>query len=993
VNPAVSLSHVARAGFSELSSARLRLSAIADAVGSDVQYLLDVFSLAADPDRALTGLSRLAEAHVALLEKLLPSRPSAERLVRVLGGSRGLTEFIERHPHNLAAFAKDPVLPESAESVRIILGESVGNVDGFSNVVGDAARDALRVRYRELLLQIAIFDLSAEHPLQNIEGVTASLSDIAGAAIEAALSVARTEVLESFPREDIAFVDLAVIGMGKCGARELNYLSDVDVIYVGESRDESVLTNERALLIATRLAQHTSRIIYEVSKEPGLWEVDANLRPEGKDGVLVRTLESHLAYYDRWAKDWEFQALLKARPIAGSLSLGNRYVDGVAPKVWSSASRSNFVEQVQRMRQRVTENIPTDDVEYQIKLGPGGLRDIEFTVQLLQLVHGLVDDSVRQRGTLEALNALAAAGYVGRGEAASFAENYRMLRLLEHRMQLRDLSRTHLMPRDAEGQRILARSTGIFTSDVDIVERWQQIKLDVRQLHERLFYRPLLAAVAKLPEETHQLTSEQAQARLSAIGFRDARGALHHIAALTSGVSRRAAIQRALLPIMLQWFAEGADPDHGLLSFRRLSEELGETHWFLRMLRDSAGAAQRLTQVLSGSRYVSDLLERIPESAAWFDDDEDLRPRSLGILTSEILATLARHDDDKAAKVAVRSMRRREVLRLAIGGIVGVVAMTDISRGLSDVTTATLQGLLLIALRERDENGLEQANPEFGIIAMGRYGGAELGFGSDADVLYVYRSTAECSGDGAQKRAERIVTRIAELAEDQHLPFEIDTELRPEGKNGAVVRSLESYEAYYARWSLMWEAQALLRAVPAVGTSALLADFMALIDPIRYPTEISQTDVREIRRIKARVESERLPQGADPARHVKLGRGSLSDVEWTVQILQLQFAHDHPLLRTTSTRAALAGAVTEGLLEADDAARLDDAWTFATRVRSAITVWSNKSTDVLPSDRTQLEGIARLLEYPSGSATALEEDYLGITRRSRQVFERVFYGA
>jgi glutamate-ammonia-ligase adenylyltransferase len=989
----VSLSLVARAGFSELSAAREKLSLLADALGSDVQYLLDVFHFAADPDRALEELVRLSESSSQALERLLPSRTVAERLVRLLGGSRGLSEFVQRHPLTLDEFSKEPTLPTSSDDIRASLCESVGAVDGFSDCVGDSARDKLRIRYREMLLRVAIYDFSAENPLAEIEPVTAALSDIAAGAIEAALCVARMELQESFSRDEIALVDLAVIGMGKCGARELNYLSDVDVIYVAESRNLDALSNERALVIATRLAQHTARNIYEVSKEPGLWEVDANLRPEGKDGVLVRTLESHLAYYDRWAKDWEFQALLKARPIAGSVELGRRYVEGVSPKVWSSASRSNFVEQVQRMRQRVTEHIPKDDVDYQIKLGPGGLRDIEFTVQLLQLVHGLVDETVRQRGTLEALNSLAAAGYVGRGEAASFAENYRMLRLLEHRMQLRELSRTHLMPRDKDGQRILARATGIFASDVDAVERWQQIKLDVRQLHERLFYRPLLAAVAKLPEETHQLTSEQAQARLSAIGFRDARGALHHIAALTSGVSRRAAIQRALLPIMLQWFSEGADPDHGLLSFRRLSEELGERHWFLRMLRDSAGAAQRLTQVLSGSRYVSDLLERIPEAAAWFDGDDELTPRPLNILSSEILSILSRHDDDKAAQAAVRAMRRREVLRLAIAGIVGVVTMASISRGLSDVTTAVLEGLLAIALREKDEHGNQRLNPEFGIVALGRYGGAELGFGSDADVLYVYRATPECQGEMAQKRAERIVNRIGELAEDQRLPFEIDTDLRPEGKNGAIVRSLESYEAYYARWSLTWEAQALLRAVPAAGSPQLLADFIGLINPIRYPREISQTDVREIRRIKARVESERLPQGADPTRHVKLGRGSLSDVEWTAQLLQLQFADAHPSLRTSSTLAALAAAVTEGLLAPDDAEKLEAAWVFATRVRSAITVWSNKSTDVLPSDRTQLEGIARLLEYPPGSATALEEDYAGITRRARHVFERVFYGS
>ncbi|MFA9276864.1 MAG: bifunctional [glutamine synthetase] adenylyltransferase/[glutamine synthetase]-adenylyl-L-tyrosine phosphorylase, partial [Rhodoluna sp.] len=803
---------------------------------------------------------------------------------------------------------------------------------------------------------------------------------------EAGLAIARTEVAENFSPEEVALVDLAIIGMGKCGARELNYLSDVDVIYVGASLDEEKLPTDKALTISTRLAQHTARAIFEVSKEPGLWEVDANLRPEGKDGALVRTLESHLAYYDRWAKDWEFQALLKARPLAGSTELGERYVSSVAPKIWSSASRSNFVEQVQRMRERVTENIPGDDVEFQIKLGPGGLRDIEFTVQLLQLVHGLVDDTVHTKGTLESLARLSEAGYVGRDEAQSFAENYRFLRLLEHRMQLRDLSRTHLMPRDEPGQRVLARATGLWNTAEEVVSHWQQTKLDVRELHERLFYRPLLAAVAKLPEETHQLTSDQAEARLAAIGFRDPQGSLKHIAALTNGVSRRAAIQRALLPVMLQWLSEGANPDHGLLTFRLLSEQLGESHWFLRMLRDSAGAAQRLTKVLSGSRYVSDLMELIPESAAWFDGDEELAPTPQDVLEAEVLAILARHHgDDDTARKAVRSMRRREVLRLAIGGILNVLTIDQISQGLSDVTTASLNGYLGIALRETEHN------PEFAVIAMGRYGGQELGFDSDADVIYVYRPTAECEGEQAQKRAERIVLRIKELVEDPRLPFDIDTDLRPEGKNGAIARSLESYAAYYARWSLMWEAQALLRARAVLGPEKLQEDMMKLIDSVRYPDGISVDDVREIRRIKARVEAERLPQGADPSRHVKLGRGSLSDVEWTVQLLQLQFAHSHPALKTTSSVGALRAAVDAGLIEETDAQKLIEAWIFSSRVRSGITIWADKATDVLPQDTRDLEGIARLLNYPPGSATRLEEDYLSITRRCRQVVERVFF--
>ena len=983
----LSLTSFAKAGFTDLSAARDEFEALSPALKIDGEAFLEVIAPVADPDRALAAFRRLVEQAPAEVKKLLSKAHGLKRLLHILGGSRGLADFVLRHPGSLSIFAKSPALPGDQEKLRTLLTESVKPQDGFALLCGDAGRDALRIRYRELLTQIALFDLMHPYPQGQIEGVTGALSDIAGGALEAALCVARTEVSDTYPREEVALVDLAVIGMGKCGARELNYLSDVDVIYVARSLDEDKLGNEKMLTIATRLAQHVARAINEVSREPGLWEVDANLRPEGKDGALVRTLESHLAYYERWAKDWEFQALLKARPIAGGADLGKLYVDAVAPKVWTSAAREGFVDQVQRMRERVTEHIPADDVDYQIKLGPGGLRDVEFTVQLLQLVHGLTDETVRTRGTLESLIRLSAAGYVGRSEAGSFAESYRFLRLLEHRMQLRDLTRTHLMPRTESEQRVLARSTGLFATDTEVIDAWQKTKLEVRELHQRLFYRPLLAAVATLGDDVHALSSDQAEARLAAIGFRDPAGALRHIAALTQGVSRRAAIQRTLLPVMLQWFSDGADPDHGLLSFRRLSEELGETPWFLRMVRDSAGAAQRLTQVLSGSRFAAELMERIPESAAWFDGDEQLQPTSLETLLAEVEAVLSRHEDEPEASIkAIRAIRRREVLRLAISGVVGAATMQQIAQGLTDITTAALNGFLGIALAE------EENNPEFGIIAMGRYGGGELGFGSDADVIYVYRATATCESEDAQKRAEKIVVRIAEIADDARLRFEIDTELRPEGKNGPLVRSLESYAAYYERWSLLWEAQALLRSRPVAGSPELLADMMVLIDSVRYPEVVTTDDVREIRRIKARVEAERLPAAADPARHVKLGRGSLSDVEWTAQLLQLQYAHTHPALRTTSTQLALEAAAAEGLIATADATLLNDAWRLASRVRSGILLWSNKSTDVLPNDVTDLDGVARLLGYPPHRGTELEQDYLSVTRRSRGVFERVFFG-
>ncbi|MES1212725.1 MAG: bifunctional glutamine-synthetase adenylyltransferase/deadenyltransferase, partial [Leifsonia sp.] len=351
----------------------------------------------------------------------------------------------------------------------------------------------------------------------------------------------------------------------------------------------------------------------------------------------------------------------------------------------------------------------------------------------------------------------------------------------------------------------------------------------------------------------------------------------------------------------------------------------------------------------------------------------------------ETAATVARHADDvDAAALALRTARRREVLRAALAAIIGMITVEELGVALSDITTAVLTGALALAHRYGD--GIE-----FGIIAMGRYGGQELGFGSDADVVYVYRP-AGADAQQAQERAEGIVRELKRFTEDLRLPLDLDIGLRPEGKNGAVVRSLDSYRAYYERWSLTWEAQALLRARGAVGDQDLLRAFEELADEVRYPASISGADVREVKRIKARVESERLPQGADPARHLKLGRGSLSDVEWFVQLLQLQHGAATPGLRTTSTLQALDAAVAAGLVPGADAAKLRAAWLIASRARSGMTLWTAKTADVLPTDRQQLEGVARLLEYPPGGAHELEEDYLRTTRLARQVFERLFYG-
>ncbi|MFC8364091.1 bifunctional [glutamine synthetase] adenylyltransferase/[glutamine synthetase]-adenylyl-L-tyrosine phosphorylase [Streptomyces griseorubiginosus] len=979
-----------RHGFTDPSAAeRLLDSPELSAVRND-PVLLEALGATADPDLALHGLVRLLEAQSdrELLDTVIAAKPLRDRLLGVLGASAALAEHLARHPrdwHALVTYEPSDLHPGVAEFER-------GLAEAHDPV-------SLRVAYRRCLLSIAARDVCGT---TGIAETAAELADLATATLRAALAMARAAA-----PEDADLCRLAVIAMGKCGGHELNYVSDVDVIFVAETADGA--DEGKALRAATKLASHMMRICSETTVEGSIWPVDANLRPEGRNGPLVRTLSSHLAYYQRWAKTWEFQALLKARPVAGDLELGESYVEALEPLVWKAAERENFVADVQKMRRRVVENIPVAELDRQLKLGPGGLRDVEFAVQLLQLVHGREDGSLRSGSTLGALQALAAGGYVGRADAAQLDEAYRFLRSMEHRIQLYRLRRTHLVPEDEADLRRLGRSLGLRTDPVTELNReWKRHASVVRRLHEKLFYRPLLDAVAQLGPGEIRLSTGAARERLVALGYADPAAALRHLEALASGVTRKAAIQRTLLPVLLGWFAESADPDAGLLNFRKVSDALGKTPWYLRLLRDEGAAAENLARVLSAGRLAPDLLMRAPEAVALLGDGDGggLAPRGRDSLEQETLAAVRRADGAAQAVTAARGVRRRELFRTAAADIVGSYgtetqpaepdqgALVDrVGAAVSDLTAATLAGTLRAVVREGWGDTLPT---RFAVIGMGRFGGHELGYGSDADVLFVHEPREGVDEREASQAANKVVSEMRRLLQlpSADPPLLIDADLRPEGKSGPLVRTLTSYAAYYRRWSLVWESQALLRAEPVAGDEELGRRFIELVDPLRYPAAgLGDDAVREIRRLKARMESERLPRGADPKLHTKLGPGGLSDVEWTVQLLQMRHGAGEPGLRTTRTRAALAAARDAGFISAENAAILDEAWVLATRVRNAVMLVRGRAGDTFPSEARDLAAVGRYLGYEAGHVGDMLDDYRRTARRARGVVDELFYGA
>ena len=952
--------------------------------------LLWSLSRAPDADTALRTIVRLADAlgndWDELKQALLKDRALRGRLFGVLGSSLALGDHLVACPAAWHLLAGNVTLPSVGELRDMFTASADKTTDT------NAALHPLRNLYRDRLLVLAGLDLAStveNEPVMPFTAVGEHLSDLADAALGAALAVATRAVCGDTgeaPR-------LAVIAMGKCGARELNYVSDVDVIFVAEDLENN-------LAIATRLAGEMMRFAVDA-----FFEVDAALRPEGKHGQLVRSLDSHIAYYQRWAKTWEFQALLKARPAAGDAELGEAYMDALMPMVWTASEREDFVPEVQAMRRRVEELVPAGVRAREIKLGTGGLRDVEFAVQLLQLVHGRNDESLHVASTVDALAALGAGGYVGRDDAANMTASYEFLRLLEHRLQLQRLKRTHMLPEtdDDEALRWLARAAHIRPDGQHdalgvLREELKRQNMRVSRLHAKLFYQPLLESVGQPALGISEgMTPEAAERQLAALGYEGPQSALTHLAALTSSSGRRGRVQQVLLPTLLDWLSDTPDADAGLLSYRRISEALADQRWFLSTLRDEGAVAKRLMQVLGTSAYVPELLMRAPEVIQSYADGPngpklcDVEPDGVA---RALVASAGRHSDPVRAIAAARTLRRRELARIASADLLGMLEVTDVCGALTSVWVAVLQAALEAVIRANTPDG--GAPARIAVIGMGRLGGGELGYGSDADVMFVCEPV-EGRADVDESAAVRWSVGIAEQVRtllgtpSADPPLEVDANLRPEGRNGSLVRTLDSYETYYAQWAQPWEIQALLRAHHVAGDEDLGQRFLLMADKTRYPPGgVSPKTVQEIRRIKARIEAERLPRGADPNTHTKLGRGGLADIEWTVQLLQLQHAHEIPALHNTSTLETLKAIGAVELIAEGDVELLRQAWLTATRARNALVLVRGKPTDQLPGPGRQLNAVALAAGWDSDDGGEFLDNYLRVTRRAKAVVRKVF---
>ena len=879
----------------------------------------------AAPAAVRLALERLGEAQPSVLDRLAGDDRLREAFVAVTAASRSLTEL---------------VVTESA-AIEVLADLECRHAPG-----GD-----LRRWKRLELLRIAARDLLG---VDDLPEVGAGLARMAGDVLVAAAPAP----------------GLAVIGMGKLGGSELNYSSDVDIMFVssGDNAPDDDTRAARAVLEAAR----------------SCFRVDLDLRPEGRDGPLVRSLASYEAYWDRWAQTWELQALLKARPVAGDAALGERFAGAAAARLWERPFTAEDLRAVRSMKARAEAQLARKGLtDREVKRGRGGIRDIEFSVQLLQLVHGGADPALRSATTLDALAELGGGGYIEPEDARSLDYAYRLLRTVEHRLQLVAEQQVHTLPVAGGAMDRLARVMGYRdTAEAGAGELLAgyltRQQATVRAIHEHLFFRPLLDQLTR-GATTPPLPSEAVVTRLAAFGFADAERTRQALKELTRGLTRSSRLMQQMLPLLLGWLSESPDPDLGLLGLRILTTGDQRATELAFAFRESPEAARRLCLLLGTARLFAETFEHQPDMIPSLGQPDGLAARPPGALLAGSTNALAWREHVEDRQLGLLRFKRREELRVAAADVLDLAGSDSEAPGVETARQLTelAEACVVAAL-----DSLQPPLP-FAVVAMGRFGGAELSYASDLDLLFVYDGSTPADFTAAERLGEHLVRFLAGASPPSRI-YPVDLALRPEGKDGPLARSLDGYRAYYDRWARTWERQALVRARPVAGDAGVAERFMGIVDPHVWDEPLRDEDIREIRRMKARIERERLPAGDDPQFHLKLGRGSLSDVEFTAQLLQLRHG-----VRSTGTMAALDGLAAGGALSAEDRAALAEAYRFCERTRNRLYLVRGTPGDALPSRPEHLTRLARSL---GTDPHQLREQYRRVTRRCRAVVERLFYG-
>ncbi|MBX3268898.1 MAG: bifunctional [glutamate--ammonia ligase]-adenylyl-L-tyrosine phosphorylase/[glutamate--ammonia-ligase] adenylyltransferase [Sandaracinaceae bacterium] len=846
-------------------------------------------------------------------------------------------------------------------------------------------RGVVRIALREVLR------------LADVEETSAEMAHLASVVIDAALEGARAREAELRGR---SAVPLTVLGMGKLGGLELNLGSDVDLVFFYETDDDAVEGDPSLSVheLYSRVVRRAASALSEVTEDGFCFRVDLRLRPEGSRGPLVNSLASAERYYESWGRPWERAALLRARPVAGDLAFGEALLEALRPFVFRRDPDPTIAYSMQEMLRRSRRELSADETR-DVKLGRGGIREAEFFVQTLQLVWGGRDPALRVPGTLEGLRRLAAAGLVTDREAETLAHAWALLRRVEHRIHVWCGYQTHTLPAEPEALERIAWSLGHASAD-ELRRALERAQRDVAALFDSVLpeHEPdpgaaegLLDAVASGADP--DVLAEPLAALLDVNDAHESATHLSRMARRADGpfgpVSRETApeLGRAL-------FAEvggAADPDAALRSLADFFARLGNAAAYGRLLLERPRVMRRLIGLFGASGTLSAALVGHPE-------DLDLLLSSETPTREAIEAAHAPHagpfDAPPDEELVVRELRRLKRTFTLEVGLAYVAREADRALAtdrLSTLAEAQIRAALAAARAWACARWGAPAGASLVVVAMGKLGGRELGFGGDLDLVFLYDRDGET--DRGVTHAE-LFTRIAQRTmlllrqRDAEGPgYETDTRLRPSGSRGTLVVSFSAFDHYHAGEAAAWERQALIRARPVAG------DPMAGEEVARRFTRLAYlegpTPPDELARIRGRMQRELAGETATRY-HPKLGYGGLTDVELLVQWLQMRHGHDLGV-RTPSTAEAIEALAAHGHLRAHEADALRSSHALLRDVELALKLYDEHREPTLEPDGRSGSHVARMLSIHARDgmrrAEALTQSYRTRAQSARALFE------
>ncbi|MEK6710789.1 MAG: bifunctional [glutamate--ammonia ligase]-adenylyl-L-tyrosine phosphorylase/[glutamate--ammonia-ligase] adenylyltransferase [Nitrospinota bacterium] len=998
-----------------------------------------------EPERALSNLERIIESREdpdALLRTLrrYPGRRSA--LLTLAGGSQFLSDTVLRHPDFLDWLLR-PATLRSQRSVAQMASEAWRWVKAAWGGPHGPANALRRFRQQEYL-RIGLCDLMR---LADMPTTTRSLSRLADACLETALRIARAELEPQHGRprwrgEDGRWrpCEFAVIGLGKLGGLELNFSSDIDLLFLyssdeggtpggAGSRDRGKLSNHE---YHVRLARRAIALMAENTEEGHVFRVDTRLRPEGDQGALVYSLRSCEVYYESWGQTWERQALIKARAVAGSPALGQAFLDMIRPFIYRRTRDLSALDEIGHIKDRINAHIQAAGRgAHNVKLGEGGIREIEFIAQSFQLIYGGRESHLRTPQTLEALSAIRALGLLPMADCEGLAAAYIFLRDVEHRVQVTHGLQTHELPADPHSLTVLARKMG-FQREGGRNER--ETFLEALRNHQELVSRVFQnlfrkedageAAQRPRPEEGPAAAAETLEdslspADLAPYDFADPVAASAQLRLLRNGepfqhVSARAKrLFDELIPRVLYLTLDMPDPDRAVVNLNRFVEKGGGREAVFTLLAEQENILGVLLRLFASSDYLSDILLAQPGLLdPLFRTEALTASKDAGTLAAELAADALRASSAAQRFVRLCAAKRGEELAIGLRSLLGEADILQTLRDLTALAEAVVAAGHRIAYEElvslhgtpiEEETG---APAGFSVIGMGKLGSREMNFGSDLDLVFLYSRPGATDGRAGEHPAKRgsisnheFFLRLATALRDGLAApeaggraYEIDLRLRPEGQKGALAAPLEAFESYFRERAETWERQALCRARPVAGSPELSRRFMELAAEFVYERPLPPDLAGEVDHVRLRMERE-LTREAEGEIDLKLGHGGITDIEFLVQFLLISHGKEHPSIRRPETVAALEALRDAGLLESADAEALLGAYRFLRQVENRLRIAHARPLHTFPSTPEGIGMLARRLSYADdegGSARAkLLADYERLTRQVRDIYRKV----